>query len=685
MFKSNKRGMTSEFLGKFISIFMGALIILSAIFLIYKFSDLFFQKDVICANSGQWDKVKSVIKNIESDSLYESFLFFNGDCKLASFTPSQQIQNYKIKPTHSLGKNPELCLCKIDGDLCKPYECHEFSDFNQILGKSGSQFTTFGAADYNTLKFIKDGKTLRIEGEIFKNPEPILYKYEQKYLALDETHLVDEMLTQFKTGDINSFLPIINIKKENIPNNIENIPGITKYFTFNLVIKPAEGMDLEDYKLNPELIDPNLIDVSLIIFRFDKTELESLSDKKLSLFSENNGIWKSTPMDCELIDNNYKCIAKLEGFGKNFVISKSPRQSGILQNVDSELLNYVDQISSLHNVNPTLVKSIIQAESNWNPKAVSPCGAAGIAQFIRATAINFGLNVPDYGQSPSPECRNLVTQNCRKDQNSLCKTEPNIEGVYEDERFNPKKSIEASVKYLAHIKIYLEQKGISATPAYIAAAYNQGEGAVANCKCIPKGEAQAYVLKVISNYQRILEGAISIPVNYNYLGQYNHGEARLSSEVNLIVLHHTGGNDLNGALEALKKRGLSAHYVVDRNGEVYYLVDEKYIAYHVKGGFNRNSIGIEIVNTGNSNDDYSEAQYSSIKEILRALTKKYNLQYNDNIIKGHYELEGNEDKWDPSPNFQWEKIGLNKRNNQISSFCSKRIPQNAGYNCNNIV
>lgn len=47
-----------------------------------------------------------------------------------------------------------------------------------------------------------------------------------------------------------------------------------------------------------------------------------------------------------------------------------------------------------YGVNPNLALAQIQTESNFNPRAVSPAGAKGIAQFMPDTARRFGLTDP---------------------------------------------------------------------------------------------------------------------------------------------------------------------------------------------------------------------------------------------------------------------------------------------------
>jgi hypothetical protein len=57
----------------------------------------------------------------------------------------------------------------------------------------------------------------------------------------------------------------------------------------------------------------------------------------------------------------------------------------------AELTEMVDRISGREGVEAPLVHSVIQAESNYNPGAVSPKGAQGIMQLIPSTARRFGV------------------------------------------------------------------------------------------------------------------------------------------------------------------------------------------------------------------------------------------------------------------------------------------------------
>ena len=93
------------------------------------------------------------------------------------------------------------------------------------------------------------------------------------------------------------------------------------------------------------------------------------------------------------------------------------------------------------------------AESNFNPFAVSPVGAQGIAQFMPGTAASYGLADP----------------------------------------FDPVAAIEAQAHLMSDL---IRQLG---SPQLALAAYNAGPGAVEGCHCVPDiPETQAYVSRILA-------------------------------------------------------------------------------------------------------------------------------------------------------------------------------------------
>jgi soluble lytic murein transglycosylase-like protein len=125
----------------------------------------------------------------------------------------------------------------------------------------------------------------------------------------------------------------------------------------------------------------------------------------------------------------------------------------------------VREAAERHNVDPALVRAVIETESNWNPKAYSHKGAGGLMQLIPTTAQRFGAY----------------------------------------DVFNPQQNVDAGVKYL---KTLLQRYNGNLDLAL--AAYNAGEGAVDRAHGIPAiRETRDYVLKVQNAYFRPGSGRLA--------------------------------------------------------------------------------------------------------------------------------------------------------------------------------
>lgn len=140
--------------------------------------------------------------------------------------------------------------------------------------------------------------------------------------------------------------------------------------------------------------------------------------------------------------------------------------------------------------------------------------------------------------------------------------------------------------------------------------------------------------------------------------------------INTIVLHYTDTRDLEETFDIFLRsdREVSAHYVLDTNGDIYNLVDPKFRAYHAgvsswKGRSNVNhySIGIEIQNGGHNHlqeedflPEFPDIQIQNLLKLLDYLCPKYDIP-RANII-GHSDIAP-ERKLDPGEHFPWETLG----------------------------
>lgn len=114
----------------------------------------------------------------------------------------------------------------------------------------------------------------------------------------------------------------------------------------------------------------------------------------------------------------------------------------------------------------------------------------------------------------------------------------------------------------------------------------------------------------------------------------NYGQRPPGTHIDCVVLHATAGS-LSATLGwfANPNAGVSAHYVVAKNGYIYQMVEEKDLAHHAgasryqgRQDFNDFSIGIEIVNKNDGIDPYPPDQFEAMVELVRYLAGKYNVE-----------------------------------------------------------
>jgi soluble lytic murein transglycosylase-like protein len=117
------------------------------------------------------------------------------------------------------------------------------------------------------------------------------------------------------------------------------------------------------------------------------------------------------------------------------------------------LARFVTETSARYEVDPLLVDSVIQVESNYNPAALSPKGAQGLMQLMPQTARRFDVR----------------------------------------DTFNPWENIEGGVRYLKYLLVMFGDQD----PQLALAAYNAGEQAVLKYGGVPPySETTRYVDRV---------------------------------------------------------------------------------------------------------------------------------------------------------------------------------------------
>lgn len=114
----------------------------------------------------------------------------------------------------------------------------------------------------------------------------------------------------------------------------------------------------------------------------------------------------------------------------------------------------------------------------------------------------------------------------------------------------------------------------------------------------------------------------------------NYGDRPPGSKIDCVVLHATAGG-LSGTLAWFNNpnSGVSSHYVVAKDGDVFQMVEESKRAHHAgasnfqdRKNFNDFSIGIEIVNKNDGQDPYPPDQFEGMVDLVGYLVNKYHIE-----------------------------------------------------------
>ncbi|HIH25523.1 hypothetical protein J4476_00240 [Candidatus Woesearchaeota archaeon] len=274
-----------------------------------------------CSNIAEWNNIKSVLEKFDSSELSSSESpFYNKECNLVSFTLSQGLG--KIKPAFNINSESQLCLCNIEDDLCRQSSCYILKNFNAI---NSQQFETSDFKDYLILKFVKDGKTLLINpiGDK-KEPEPILYSYSEQFKIFDESNIVNSLTLEFKSTEVNSFIPLVESKQPEQfnPVGVTIVPGFTSYFSIK-IIKPVEDLPLSSVKSNPEFIDNNAVAFAHVVLNIPSEKLALINDEPAIYYLTDD--WHSSQLSCvKDTEKNSLCSADIDGFSNDFILSVKP-------------------------------------------------------------------------------------------------------------------------------------------------------------------------------------------------------------------------------------------------------------------------------------------------------------------------------------------------------------------------
>ena len=166
------------------------------------------------------------------------------------------------------------------------------------------------------------------------------------------------------------------------------------------------------------------------------------------------------PAPCSAAGNSVGVTAGAGAGGGDGALAGS---AGLPSFVPSRFRDPLLRAAARWNVSAALLAAQLMAESNFNPFAVSPAGAEGIAQFIPSTAASYGLRDP----------------------------------------FDPVEAMDAQAHLMSDL---IRQLG---SPELALAAYNAGPAPVEACHCVPAiPETTAYVSRILA----LLGGADALAV-----------------------------------------------------------------------------------------------------------------------------------------------------------------------------
>ncbi|MBK7023183.1 MAG: N-acetylmuramoyl-L-alanine amidase [Sulfuritalea sp.] len=129
---------------------------------------------------------------------------------------------------------------------------------------------------------------------------------------------------------------------------------------------------------------------------------------------------------------------------------------------------------------------------------------------------------------------------------------------------------------------------------------------------------------------------------------------------NFVILHQTSNDNVDKALATLTdpQRGVSAHYLIGRDGAVLQLVDESARAWHAGASWwggstdlNSASIGIELDNTGE--EPFAEPQIAALLVLLDELRTRHRIPAANYLAHGDVAPTR---KVDPGRLFPWRRL-----------------------------
>ena len=141
-------------------------------------------------------------------------------------------------------------------------------------------------------------------------------------------------------------------------------------------------------------------------------------------------------------------------------------------------------------------------------------------------------------------------------------------------------------------------------------------------------------------------------------------DTRTVESITMLVFHYTGMTSADAALARMcdPAAKVSAHYLIDEDGELFRMVEEEHRAWHAGISYWRGitdvngcSIGIELANPGHEFGYrlFPESQMKSLEELSLKILDRHPISPSD--IVGHSDIAPDR-KMDPGELFDWRRL-----------------------------
>lgn len=154
--------------------------------------------------------------------------------------------------------------------------------------------------------------------------------------------------------------------------------------------------------------------------------------------------------------------------------------------------------------------------------------------------------------------------------------------------------------------------------------------------------------------------------------------------VPIAIVYHIMEGTLLGTHSWLhnKNSGVSYHYGIGKDGEIFQWVDEDNAAWHagivenctwkLYNGTNPNYKTIGIACEGRSGDPFSGKMIESLIWLSKDITARWQIPVTDDNLIGHFKISGTRRVDCPGPTFPWDRLMKELKKNEVKK---DEIPQ----------